>query len=52
MSVFVSECKYRVFLVAKKIYCCIFFVKRSFCLFCLTILPKFVSYFNINIANG
>ena len=50
MSVFISECKYRAFLVVKKIYRPIFFVNRSLCLFCLTILPNFVSYFNVGIA--
>ena len=52
MSVFISECKYRVFLYPKKIYRCIFFVNRSLCLFCLMILPIFVPYFNTNVANG
>ena len=52
MSVFISECKYRAFLVVKKIYCPIFFVKRSLCLFCLMILPIFVLHINVCVENG
>ncbi len=43
MYLFISECKYSAFLVVKKIYCRIFFVNRSLCLFCLMILSNFVS---------